>query len=101
MGRHQGDVLRRGPQQLQGGLGDGRAQPLQLAGLAFPRLGHHHQPLGARAGVRAAQHGHAPLADAGDVARRLLHLVGVDVAPGADDTTSFTRPVRWICPPAM
>ena len=47
-------------------------------------LGQHHQPLGAGRRVGAAEHGHAALAHAVDLAHRLFDLLRVQVAPAAD-----------------
>ena len=54
-------------------------------GGARAHLGQHHQPLGAGCRVGAAEHGDAALAHAVDLAHGLLDLLGVEVAPAADD----------------
>ncbi|MNZ63815.1 hypothetical protein D3C78_819690 [compost metagenome] len=62
--------------------------PLQRgagAGVAFAGFGDHHQSLACRRGGGNAEHRHAAAAHAGQLADRLLQIVGVEVAAAADD----------------
>lgn len=71
-------------------MGHRRGDDAGLERLAFglvlePGFGDHHQALLAAGRVRYAEHGHAALAYARQVADCLLEVVGVEVAAGADD----------------
>ena len=85
MRRREHDVVHRRADQAHRQLVDLALQFLVAGGVALARFGEHHHALGAAGGVGRAEHRHAAAPHAGEIADRLLELVGADVAAAADD----------------
>src|SRR6266702_2555751 len=83
--RREHDLVRGHADQRDRERVDPGAQALPLRGIGHARFGEHDDALGARARVFRAEHRDAALADALERPDRLLELVGIDVAAGADD----------------
>ena len=83
--RHEHHLVRRVVEEGRGDLVDPPAQRGERRGIQVARLGEHDDPLGLGARIDAAEDRHAALAHARQLADRLLELVRVEVASGADD----------------
>ena len=85
MGWGQHDVIGGRAQDIDGRGVDLADQLLACLLFGLPSFGQHHEPLGFAHGIGAAEHRHAAFADAGNVADRLLQIVGIDIASAADN----------------
>ena len=83
--RGQHDLVGGQTQDVGGALAHGPLQGGAAGRVALSGLGHQDQALAAELRIGGGEGRHAALADAGDLAHRLLHLVGVEVAAAADD----------------
>ena len=85
MGWYQQNLIGSGPHQIRDRHTHLTAQRFAAITIDLSGLCQDHHPLGSRDGIGCAKYRDAPLDNAVDVADRLLHLIGVDVAAGTNN----------------